>query len=560
MYDRWCMTPIVGGSQKRFERFRSGVLNLGFGALDVSEGIDWSADPFGTQMWGFRLHNLQWLYDFYRVSKDSRDDSAAQLANSVIADWIEHNDHPPTAPEIAWNTHVAALRARVLLCSVMVFGGSFRGVLADHARRIGEDALVEPPWNHGTDQLLTLMTIGCALDDDELIGMATTRLRETLPLVIDEQGVSNEQSPTYDYYVWTQLGELARLMSDCGLPEIPLLARRHETPKFLAHATRPDGRWAHLGDTTPKRVFPIEGTSLEYALSMGESASPPDERVATFDSGYAFGRSGWGEERPLSEESWYSIRFGPGRTLHGHVDHTSFTWYARGRPMIVDSGFSGYDAGEFRDYERSEYAHSQVVVEGAGEYKWDASTRLNRYQVGDGWESYSLEDRPYHRVLRRREIFVGHSPPVMVLRDHLRRRARKLTAVSLIHLPADTTEVHDLPTGFAVELPSEKPITLHVFVDGAENFEHFQGWTGTGGWVGEGLLDRQEAQVLASSTPGTKVTLTTVLVPTVGERPDVRVEGNRLTIAIGSELSIVEYRKRTGLLPRPDLRLRRGAS
>ena len=544
----WCMTPIGGyaNSERQVELIASGVLDLGFGPVDISNGIDWRADPFSTRMWGFRLHNLQWLYNFYSVAHQTGDRFFADKANSVIASWVSSSFGVDDPPPMAWDQHVTALRARVLACSVAAFEGPFEAVLREHAKVVADTALAEKPWNHGTDGLLTLLTIGCALGDDKTIQKTTGRLSETIPVIVDDEGVSNEQSPTYDYYVYSQLEELDQMVSACGLEGLPGLERRHLTPEFLAHATRPDGRWAHLGDTTPRRVTPIPDTPLEYALSKGQHGIPPEDTVGTYSRGYVFGRSGWGTHKEYEQESWYSIRFGPGRQLHGHRDHTSFTWYALGRPLIVDSGFSGYDADEFREYERSEFAHNQVVVDGLGGYREGTVTILQARCRGASWESYLLRDEPYDRVVRQRSIHIDHDPPLIVVQDDLVLR-RKGFFTTLLHLPADTIRVESSLEGYRVELPPE-PTSMDVVMIGTDETDVFQGWSRTGGWIGEGLLDRRESPVIMGSVRGRRGTLTTVLVPTMGGKTSISRDGRVVEVQSADHQAKIEYDPATGLL------------
>jgi hypothetical protein len=548
---RWCITPqgSLAGSIKRVDRFRKGILHLGFGPVDVSEGIDWATDPFGTRMWKFRLHNLQWLYDLYRVAGEAGDIAAGAEANAVIEHWIAHNMDPSTAADMAWDSHVTALRARVIACSMMAFDGSFRDVLLEHARVIAPVALAEPAWNHGTDQLLTMLTVGCALGDDELIEQALGRLGETLVDIVDEQGVSNEQAPTYDFYVWSQLDELARLLKTCGLGEMPVLRRREGTPTFLAHATRPDGRWAHIGDTTPNRVNTIEGTALDYAVSAGQKGSAPAETVAIYDRGYVFGRSGWGTNRDFAAESWYSIRFGPGRRLHGHRDHSSFAWYAMGRPLVVEGGFGGYDDDEFRRYDRSEFAHNQVVATRAGDYDANATTTLANHGRGPGWESYLLRDNPYRGVERRRSLLVDHGTPFVVIRDDVASRSSEALAfTSLLHLPADAELSSQAGTSCIFDLPAETPMRLHASLFGVEGIEVFSEWGGTGGWVADGLLKRVAAPVLAGRVTVTHASIWTCLVPTSQLPVTVTESSDGLVVRVGDAVSRVVYEPTSGLL------------
>jgi hypothetical protein len=65
-------------------------------------------------------------------------------------------------------------------------------------------------------------------------------------------------------------------------------------------------------------------------------------------AGYVFGRSKWGPNG-----TFYSLRFGPGRQVHGHDDHMGITCYSRGRNLIVNAGHTGYEVSPYRTYIQS---------------------------------------------------------------------------------------------------------------------------------------------------------------------------------------------------------------
>ncbi|WP_405072299.1 hypothetical protein OG558_23340 [Kribbella sp. NBC_01510] len=72
---------------------------------------------------------------------------------------------------------------------------------------------------------------------------------------------------------------------------------------------------------------------MEYAGSLGTKGTAPPWRVGIYSAGYVFGRTGWGTDatRGFAGESMYSIRFGPARAFHGHLDHASITYTSPGR-------------------------------------------------------------------------------------------------------------------------------------------------------------------------------------------------------------------------------------
>ena len=90
---------------------------------------------------------------------------------------------------------------------------------------------------------------------------------------------------------------------------------------------------------TAVATVPVPGTVLEYAGTLGARGIRPTQRIGIFDAGYVFGRTGWGETRAFTQESTYSIRFGPSQKLHGHNDHTSVTYTSHGRDILIDGGW-----------------------------------------------------------------------------------------------------------------------------------------------------------------------------------------------------------------------------
>jgi hypothetical protein len=143
-----------------------------------------------------------------------------------------------------------------------------------------------------------------------------------------------------------------------------ITARIGLMPDFLAMATQPNGDLAQIGDTYLIRPRDRPGTPLQYAYSMGKAGKMPTQRVAVYQAGYVFGRSGWGTARTFGDQSFYSLRFGPGTQIHGHADHMGLTYYARGRNLIIDAGHFGYADTAYRAYLLSPEAASDLVMPG----------------------------------------------------------------------------------------------------------------------------------------------------------------------------------------------------
>jgi hypothetical protein len=265
-------------------------------------------------------------------------------------------------------------------------------------------------WNHGLKQDLELLRIGCGYPAGAF-GGAARRWRRTavqqmiaafepnrLGPAIDAQGAGNEQATLYEdfvYYLWRRIGlpELAA----CGY-RLPgwITARIAKMPAFLAHATEPDGDLVQIGDTYVER--PLTSPRQPHL-------------VAVYPGGYVFGRSGWGPGA-----SFYSLRFGPGRQVHGHDDQMGLTYHARGRDLIVNAGHTGYEHTPYRAYLRSPEASSMLVMPGvpfdAAAYTSLAGDRIGRYG-----QFYEFFDTAFGGNPRYRSVYVSLRPDLVLVFD-----------------------------------------------------------------------------------------------------------------------------------------------
>jgi Heparinase II/III-like protein len=279
-------------------------------------------------------------------------------------------------------------------------------------------------FNHGLKQDLQLLTAGCAYPAQSFGGQAEKWRRlarqqmidsfEPNPLgpAVDAQGATNEQSTGYanfDMGLWTTAEQD---LADCGL-SLPgwITARIAQIPTFLAMATQPDGKLAQIGDTYLIGPRDRPGTPLQYAATLGRVGTPPAQRVAVYGAGYVFGRSGW---RPFAGQSFYSLRFGPGRQVHGHDDHMGLTYYARGRNLIVNSGHTGYENTPYRAYLLSPEAASVLVMPGVP-FDSSAPTRLIGQAIGADGQFFEFGDTAFGGRPRYRSVYVDEHPVDLVL-------------------------------------------------------------------------------------------------------------------------------------------------
>jgi hypothetical protein len=353
------------------------------------------------------------------------------------------------------------------------------------------------------------------------------------------------------YYVWQ---EVARELVRCGLSVPDVLTERLPLLLgFLAGATMPDGHLVPLGDTYGSLPPPlVRGTPAEYAATLGAQGEPPADVVGVYAGGYVFGRSGWGTERPFGAESFYSLRFGPGRQLHGHNDHQAITWYAGGRPLLVDSGHVGYAPDAYRDYLRSARAHN-VLVAPDSPLDGSAVTALERQDIETNAQYFEVADDAIGARRIRNVLFLQHPDAIVVLDRVIGGPLRRYD--QLWHLAPDLQATSVTPNEARAADPAGGGLTvLSVpmlgqlsspsigYVRGAE--QPYQGW------VSGELGQREAAGVITVSQVAQNPTFLTVLVAT---DPGTAVRADFLGVSpLGGVLTLWRGQRQVQVVVGPD--------
>lgn len=421
-------------AQVMADRFRWGswpAARVGNGAGNIV----WTANPYRQPSWFTWFHSLQWIGAIVKKATTGptarRDPSVLTRAETIAADWVRDNPYPwPSGPGAG---NATMTRANTLLClrgALIRTRGSapawLDASLVRHATWLGAAYRSWTDHNVGTDQTIAMLGIGCTLNRREFVTTAAARLRASINRVIDAQGANNEQSVGYadwNFKLWDKAG---RTLRNCGM-EAPgatgFTARLAGLGAFLDAATAPDGTQARLGDTTTTRLGASRSPAQAWVASNGASGAPPAKRVSVYPAGYVFGRSGWGTPGSVRNQSFYTLRFGPARAAHGHNDHTSLTWQARGRDILVDPGVGQYVNDAWRAHYLSAPAHNQTTTPAM---KVSPVTVLRRRRIGStaaAGDYIELADTPAKGLTRNRGVLVLSDPDVVVVRDTLAARA-----------------------------------------------------------------------------------------------------------------------------------------
>ncbi|MEU8146184.1 heparinase II/III family protein [Nonomuraea sp. NPDC048901] len=478
------------------------VTFVGLPPVDLGQDIDWRLNPHGNRSWALNLHTLRWMGGLVAEYEGSGERAYLDRAETLADDWIRKNprDHADISPW-AWAEHAVALRAPVLVClSAHVDSRRLLDSLAEHGEILSDPALYRQGHNHGLDQDIALLVVGCRLGRNEWRDLAIRRMLASAELAIDEQGVLHEQAPRYGLYVHRRLGVALRAIEESGA-KIPnrLTARRTALEAYVAHATQPDGFLAPLGDS------PADTRAAGFAHDGAT--------VRVFDGGYVFGRTAWDD--PGS--AFYSIRFGPGRRLHGHEDHLGVTYHAQGRPVLVEAGFHSYEKTDYVEWTKSPDAHNVPSVVGAG-FRAGTATRLDASDIGPSRQSYRLSDEAYG-VRRTREVLVSHGADLMAVLDSV---PEGHAVRDLWHFDPSLRLI-DQRDGVVVLGDDARRVTLlQLTTDGRP----VGGQTVRPGTVSPGYL-RTAVTVTVTSPEASR--LLTVIVPGT-EDPAVSAEGHLITV------------------------------
>ena len=468
--------------------------------------VNWELNPFGNPTWGQDFRSGSWIEDLVAAYLAGGPQAMAYQARArqLAAGWLQAL--PPSGRD-----------PQTLVCIAQAFPG--QSWINDQipptvnyyaAHWMGA-------WNHGLIQDIKLLRIGCGYPPGAF-GGAALRWRQTAvaqltdafepnPLgpAIDPQGAVNEQATLYANFVYglwrTALPELAA----CGY-QLPgwITARIAKVPAFLGNATEPDGDLVQLGDTF---------------VEPPATSPRGDALVAVYpQAGYVFGRSGW-----TPAASFYSLRFGPGREIHGHNDHLGVTYYARGRDLIVDGGHDGYAATPYRSWLQSPEAASTLVLPGVP-FSPGAATALVADRIARSGQFYEFYDTAFGGDPRYRSVYVSQQPDLMLVFDRARGGSATSAYSQLWHL-GPTLHVTTVGPSDAIASAPGTTLTLaqvalpgQVIAPGSTQVTRGQ-TDPYQGWVSDQMLQRTPADVVTMTSTGPSAAILTLLVPTAPATP-----------------------------------------
>ena len=316
------------------------------------------ANSAQESMW---FHSLAWL-----IPITARQPETAESIVSLFARTFP--DPGPTATKMqsqssGWTEGQIRRRLETMIClnraaptPIFVTTANILGTaLLDDRRYSGLP--LHKPHNHGAQSNLVLLNAAATFERPEWAVKAGQRILRDYNEVFSDCGMSREQSSAYHLYN-TRLWEK--------------LAKKADLPRNLTVAqagsalVRPDGVLEEIGNG-----------NLDRQQANGGGLWCPQE--------------GWAADAKSGMH--YTLRFGPPRAMHGHVDKGSITWFTRGTPVLSDRGTADKKNATELTWSRGVAAHS--VLEAVGRSNDDPMTGRKR-----GASAYELVSKGEVRQTR----------------------------------------------------------------------------------------------------------------------------------------------------------------
>lgn len=375
----------------------------------------WAEDPFSDNNWQFQYHMLRWLDPLRRAGQNGNA-QAAEAWQRYARSWIEANPPGDSASRWAWIDMADGIRAMELCHGLGVVGEQDWLIRSLEQHR---DWLADPSHlkhgNHGLHQTVGLFVVSSVLEDQDGAELAVDWLGQRLREAWDEQGVNEEGSLAYHRmnYLWWQEAMTRLDLEGVDRPEGA--QRLLLAPEEMAHATSPLGWLARIGDTNAASIQDIDHPYADYVTSEGTRGAAPAATTAIYDRGYAYIRSGWGQDRPFNEETYLTAVFGAQDKIHGHADGGSISVCAGGVEWLQDGGRHYYGRDATQSYLVSRAAHSLVTLPGRTPRR-SVPVELLHHDETAAAVDLTLRDRSYEGAkITRRIVYLRHWDLTVVL-------------------------------------------------------------------------------------------------------------------------------------------------
>ena len=352
-------------TKERLKELNEGKVTLPPHSPWQGDYTDWVADPFNDRNWRFQFHTLRWINPYLWDALAGSEDSKAEWKR-IVRSWAHDNTpHRRARDEYAWMDMTDGNRAIQISIGAPLIDSDdawYINLLVEHRNWLLEDKNIVQ-GNHGLHQNLGLFVVSAVLSDETGIYKAIDRLTTHILEAFDDDGLTDEGSVGYHQMnlVWWRQAQQRLELEGYSFP--PEAAQRLDNAGVtMGHLLLPDGTMPQIGDgNRGKGRRGLHGFLDQVNKGTIQDTDRP--LVQHYKNGFTVSRSGWGETRPVKEESHTIVRHGRDLLRHSHDDRGSVHIYTAGRRWITDGGFHSYQQNDpDRIYTKSRLAHSLVDI------------------------------------------------------------------------------------------------------------------------------------------------------------------------------------------------------
>lgn len=416
------------GSAAKASQLMAGRADLGqYGWFRLASNPSWKpVSTLDSSGKGY-MHSLHYLLPLLRRGVKTGNSQFVARFYALLRDWYRDNKPGGPTSRYAWGPPIyEGFRSLVFVCAAAGPRGDapwLARALQQQGEMAASSRRYEGVNNASLHQQMGLYAVAVTLGRPAWRRLAVARIAALAARLVHDDGSDEEGALTYAQNNYRWFRQASERLRRAGDPVPAELARVEAIPGFLAQATRPDGRLEALGDSSPTLLSGRSwtGTAAEWQATNGTSGVAPSATFSAYAGGYVFGRSGWGSaQRPLAEETYYSIRAGRADGIpHAHDDAAAVTLYSRGAPLLLDTGQWKYAYGPTRSFVMSRAAHNVVLVDGVR--RTNPRPDLTTAQVG-GLDIATVVDRGYQGVTLTRTVAYDRVEDVLLVWDRLESR------------------------------------------------------------------------------------------------------------------------------------------
>lgn len=363
--------------------------------INPTQRIDWGAPGRENRSWGFHLHAWEFIDPVLKEYQETGAPKLLQWMFAAAKNWWNFAKTNTDESAMVWYDMSLSLRTPRLARLLVQLANSDEPERAlelfepmiKHVEMLLRGDSFNPNNNHGffaaaaSVELPRMMPfLSCS---EFLAQLGEERMRTMVDRQFADDGGHLEHSPDYHRML---LGSFEKGLKAGLITEDETARRVRLAANVLGWMVQPDGHLVQFGDSP---AFDVDAAGLrsvdsetDFILSDGREGTPNQNELCILpNSGYAFVRSP--QPTRLGERihsGYLAFQAGFHSRAHKHADDLTFTWFDKGREILVDAGRYGYeqllpkDAPERelgfyygapeRMYVESTIAHNTVQVNG----------------------------------------------------------------------------------------------------------------------------------------------------------------------------------------------------